>query len=66
MKLPRTFKLSETTDRLLGELAVMPEYGSKTRVIETLIWNEGQARRLVKPSNGRNDPRQHSPRKNSA
>ena len=66
MKLPRTFKLSETTDRLLGELAVMPEYGSKTRVIETLIWNEGQARRLVKPSNGSKDPRQHSPRKNSA
>lgn len=63
MKTPHTFKFSETISRLLNELAAMPEFQNKTRVIEVLIWDEAKRRGMVKPSNGPNNPHKSSPRK---
>lgn len=63
MKIPRSFKFSETIDRLLGELAAIPEFGNRTRVVEVLIWREADVRCLVKPTNHTHDPQK--PRKKS-
>jgi hypothetical protein len=63
MKIPRSFKISQTVDRLLGQLAEIPEFGNRTRVLEVLVWREAEARCLVQPCNHKSDPQSKPPRK---
>ena len=56
-KIPKTYKFSETIIRLINEMAQSPEFcGNATRVIETLVWREAQARDMIRLGNGKDDP----------
>jgi hypothetical protein len=55
-KIPKTYKFSETIIRLIDELSKSPEFGNATRVIEILVWREAQARDMIQPDNGKDDP----------
>jgi hypothetical protein len=55
-KIPKSYKFSETIVRLIGELSNLPEFGNATRVIEILVWREAQARDMIRPDNGKDDP----------
>jgi hypothetical protein len=51
-KTPSTFKLSDTTKRLLKRLRKRREYRSQAHVIEMLVYREAVLVGLVKPGNG--------------
>lgn len=60
-KIPKSFKLSDVTVRLLRKLSEFPEYGNETRVVEILIWRDAQSRCLVQPTNGHAAPEKQPP-----
>ena len=57
IKIPKSYKFSETIARLIEEISQSPEFGGiTTRVLEMLVWREAQARGLIRPGNGKDDP----------
>ena len=56
-RIPKTYKFRKIIAALIDKLAQNPEYGNRTRLIEILIWNAAEQRGMVRPENGKNDPR---------
>ena len=56
-RIPKTYKFREIITALIDKLAKIPEFGNRTHLIEVLIWREAEQRGIVKPENGKNDPR---------
>jgi hypothetical protein len=59
-RVPKTYKFRNVISRLIDKLAENPEFGSRTHLIEVLVWKEAEQRGMVKPENGKHDPRKHS------
>jgi hypothetical protein len=57
MKIQHSFKLSDKVTKALTKLAKIPTYGSKTGVIEALIWEKAVELGIVQPAgcNNRNN-----------
>jgi len=58
-RIPKTYKFREIITALIDRLAEIPEFGNRTHLIEVLIWKEAEQRGIVKPENGKHDPRKH-------
>lgn len=56
IRVAKTYKFREAIVRLIVEMAKCPEFGSKTHLLEVLVWNEARKRGLLKPDNGKHDP----------
>jgi hypothetical protein len=56
-RIAKTYKFREAIVSMIDKLAKIPEYGNRTHLIEVLVWREAEQRGIVRPENGKNDPR---------